>query len=246
MKGLILAAGRGSRMGNLTEDRPKCLVPLRGKSLLDWQLAALRGGGVVRLAAVRGYRGERLEAYGFALFDNPRWRETNMVMSLACASEWLQDEPCIVSYSDIVYMPGSVRALADIDADIAITYDVNWLSLWSLRFDDVLGDAETFRIDSAGRVREIGQRAASVDEIQGQYMGLLRFTPRGWHTIQQVLAGLAHDVRDRLSMTELLQTLIRSGCDVIGVPISTPWGEVDSMEDLAIYERNSRFAPLFG
>ena len=52
MKDIILAAGRGSRMKNLTADRPKCLVELRGKALLDWQLEALRAAGVTEIAIV--------------------------------------------------------------------------------------------------------------------------------------------------------------------------------------------------
>ena len=58
MKAIILAAGRGSRMKNLTDDRPKCLVELRGKALLDWQLAALREAGIEQAAIVTGYRRE--------------------------------------------------------------------------------------------------------------------------------------------------------------------------------------------
>ncbi len=61
MRGLILAAGRGSRMVAATADRPKGLVELGGTALLDWQLAALRGAGIQEIGLVRGYRGETPE-----------------------------------------------------------------------------------------------------------------------------------------------------------------------------------------
>ena len=51
--GIILAAGRGSRMSNLTEERPKCMVELAGKPLLHWQLSALRRAGISSILAVR-------------------------------------------------------------------------------------------------------------------------------------------------------------------------------------------------
>ena len=76
MRGIILAAGRGSRMGDLTDDRPKCLVELAGRSLLSLQRAALAAVGVSRTAIVRGYRGEMLEGMGMELFDNSRWAVT--------------------------------------------------------------------------------------------------------------------------------------------------------------------------
>ena len=101
MKAIILAAGRGSRMKDLTEDKPKCLVKLHGKSLLDSQLQALSDAGIAEIAIVTGYKRELLANRGLFEFHNSRWAETNMVSSLACAQEWLETEPCIVSYSDI-------------------------------------------------------------------------------------------------------------------------------------------------
>ena len=64
MRGLILAAGRGSRMGPLGDDRPKCMVELNGRPLLDRQIAALRRGGVEEVGIVRGYRAEILNFPG--------------------------------------------------------------------------------------------------------------------------------------------------------------------------------------
>ena len=60
MKAILLAAGRGSRMGSLTQDMPKCLTPLHGKPLLEWQLKALREAGCNSIGMVRGYRAEWL------------------------------------------------------------------------------------------------------------------------------------------------------------------------------------------
>ena len=97
MKAIILAAGRGSRMRELTNERPKCLVELKGKSLLDWQLEALREAGIKKIAIVTGYKREMLAYRGLVEFHNTRWAETQMVSSLACAAHWLKTGPCIVS-----------------------------------------------------------------------------------------------------------------------------------------------------
>ena len=56
MNAIILAAGRGSRMKNLTSDKPKCLVQLNGKTLIQWQLDALNQAGISNIAVVTGYR----------------------------------------------------------------------------------------------------------------------------------------------------------------------------------------------
>jgi choline kinase len=159
-----------------------------------------------------------------------------MVTSLATASAWLETEPCIVSYSDIFYDAAAPRLLAASDAALAVVYDTNWLQLWTRRFGDPLLDAETFRLGPDGRLEEIGRKPRSLDEIQGQYMGLLRFTPAAWAEVKRIRAGLTEHERDRMHMTGTLQMVIDAGrVPVTGIPYGGVWGEVDSPEDLANY-----------
>ena len=237
MRALILAAGRGSRMGALGDVRPKCLVELDGRPLLDRQLAALRAGGARDIGIVRGYRKDMLNDPALSYFDNERWSQTNMVMSLACAAEWLRAGPVIVSYADIFYRGGLIRALAEAPGALVISYDRCWRELWTRRFADPLSDAETFRIDARGQLLEIGGKTADIDAIQGQYMGLLKFTPPAWTAIERVLASLEPAVRDRLDMTGLIRRLIAENA----VAISTcgtdgEWGEIDNAGDVALYQ----------
>jgi choline kinase len=233
MKAIILAAGRGSRMNELTNERPKCLVELRGKALLDWQLEALREAGIKEIAIVTGYKREMLANRGLVEFYNPRWADTNMVSSLAYAAEWLQAEPCIVSYSDIFYSPSAVESLMNSAASLAVTYDPNWLELWTHRFGDPLLDAETFRLSPEGTLAEIGNKPNSVDEVQGQYMGLLRFTPEGWAEVVRIRSSLSAEKCDRMHMTGTLQRVIDAGqVTITAISYVGEWGEFDSPKDL--------------
>lgn len=232
---IILAAGRGSRMGGLTEARPKCLTPLAGRPLLDWQLDALAAAGVTRITVIGGYRADCLRRPGLEIRLNDRWEETNMVGSLLCADDLLAAEPCLVAYSDIVYRAAHVRELAAAPGELAITYDAEWKELWELRFASPLDDAETFETRS-GRLVEIGGRAHSMAEIKGQYMGLLRFTPTAWACARALVDRLTPVERDRIDMTTLLRRLLSVGEPIDCVPVSGGWCEVDSPSDLAAYE----------
>jgi L-glutamine-phosphate cytidylyltransferase len=240
MRAIILAAGRGSRMGQLADERPKCLVEFGGKPLIERQVAALLGGGAQTVGVVRGYRAEMIELPDLTYFHNERWAETNMVMSLATAAEWLKAGPVIVSYADIFYRHELVRDLAAASGDLVITYDRAWRSLWNRRFVDPLADAETFRADASGRLIEIGNKASSIDEIWGQYMGLLKFTPQGWRHVEARLATLDAQTRDRLDMTGILQRLLRQNVAIGTISTDGQWGEIDSPNDLAIYERMAK------
>lgn len=237
MKAIILAAGRGSRMKSLTDENLKCLVQLRGKTLLDWQLEALRAAGIDDIALVTGYRRELLANRGLVEFHNPDWAQTQMVSSLACAREWLEAGPCVVSYSDIFYGPQAVQSLMQCSADLAVTYDPDWLVLWRQRFGDPLLDAETFRLHSDQTLAEIGNKPQSVDEVQGQYMGLLRFTPAGWAEVQRIRTELGPEAAARMQMTGTLQRVIEAGrVPVAALPYSGEWGEVDTAMDLSLYQ----------
>lgn len=236
MKALILAAGRGSRMLHLTEDRPKGLVELLGKPLLDRQVAALRTAGFDEIGAVSGYRAEALEGRGLTLFHNSRWAKTNMVASLACAADWLQGGPVVVSYSDIFYRPEAPAALCSAAADLAITFDPHWLGLWGRRFADPLSDAETFRRGPDGRLLEIGAKPTAPEQVNGQYMGLLRFTPAGWAEVEDLRDELPPERRDKLDMTGMLSLLLARGTPIDAIPAPWPWGEVDAETDLTLYQ----------
>ncbi len=245
MRAVILAAGRGSRLGQLGEDRPKCLVELEGKPLIERQIAALRRGGVDEIGVVRGYRAEMIGFPGLSYFANQRWAETNMVMSLAAAAAWLHSGPVIVSYADIFYRSDLVRDLAAAPGQLVLSYDRDWRRLWTRRFADPLADAETFRIDAAGQLLEIGGKTTRIEDIEGQYMGLLKFTPPAWSAVEELLSALEAPIRDRLDMTGLLRRLLARKELAIGTfGTNGQWGEIDNAKDVALYQNLIREGEL--
>jgi choline kinase len=244
MRAVILAAGRGSRMGAIGEGRPKCLVELADKPLIRRQIEALRGGGISTIGIVRGYLGNMVNVEDVTYFENPRWAETNMVMSLAAAASWLQSDSVVISYADIFYGRDIVRDLAASSGDLVVAYDRGWRSLWTRRFADPLSDAETFRIDARGDLIDIGRRTTQIEDIEGQYMGLLKFTPHAWRAVEALLASVDTKTRDRMDMTTLLRTLLESSFAIKTVGLAGQWGEIDSSGDLELYEKMIREGDL--
>lgn len=231
---VILAAGRGSRMKRLTAAKPKCLLELAGRPLLHWQLDALRGAGVKRIVLVRGYAAHAIVG-DFETVDNPRWHETNMVQTLLCALPRIHGD-ALVCYADIVYKKEHVRALLQTYGDICLTYDKNWEALWRLRNENPLDDAETF-LSENGRLLDIGGKAHSLDQVQGQYMGLLKFSPHGLRAVARHVASLQHAEADKLDMTNLLRQLLKKQTEIHVCAVSGGWCECDTQADIIHYER---------
>ncbi len=240
---VILAAGRGSRLGALTRDRPKCLVPLGRRALLDWQFDALAEADLDRITVATGYRAEAFEAYGVDTIHNADWARTNMVATLRAALPRLRaDADLIVCYSDIVYESRIIRAIARSTLDVATAIDTEWLRLWRLRNENPLDDAETLRLGDQDSIVEIGGVPTSLDAIEGQYIGLTKFSVAGKRALLDYLdaAGAGRIALSRplaaIHFTEMLQGLVDSGQPVHAVRTAGGWLEVDTESDLATYE----------
>lgn len=237
-KAILLVAGEGTRLRPYTLDRPKCMVEVDGVSLLDRQLAVLRGDArVTRMVMIGGYKAEMLARPGVAVKLNPRYFETNMVWTLFSAEEELEGD-ILICYGDIVYSEGILSALLDCEADIAITVDKDWESYWRVRNEDPLADAETLKLHSDGRVYELGQKPHSLSEIEGQYMGLIKLSAKGVSVLKEIFhqAEAAGALRGKpvetAYMTDLLQAVIDAGHSLQSVPVHGGWIEVDTVDDL--------------
>lgn len=237
MRAIILAAGRGSRLKQLTNEMPKCMVELHGKPLICHQATALQQGGVSEIGIVTGYLHEKIISINETTrFHNDEWQSSNMVWSLTKADAWLSETPCIVSYSDIFYHADAITALQNAPGDIVITYDRNYLDNWSKRFENPLDDLETFKFEN-NQLSEIGKKPQTLADVQGQYMGLLKFTPRGWSSIKTLLASLPIEQAKKLDMTSLLNLALENQIIISTLPYHLPWGEIDHQSDLALYEK---------
>ena len=243
MKAIILAAGRGSRMKSLTLDNPKCLVKFQGRSLLDWQLEAIRKSGIREIALVTGYKNQMFKKYKLKEFHNNSWKISQMFFSLSKAAKWLETDRCLISYSDIIYEKSAITELIKSTADISISYDENWESLWKRRFQDPLDDAETFNFNNENYLTEIGEKTKNINEINGQYMGLILTSPLGWKNIQDVTKNLSKNQILNLDMTALFRLfLIEKKYKIRVIPYKGKWGEIDHESDLILYEKLLRFS----
>lgn len=235
-RALILAAGRGTRLAPLTDNRPKCLVPFNGRPLLDRQVEALTMGGATPVAMVTGYCAEVLAERAAVTFLNESWANTGAARSLATARSWLSTGNTVVSYGDIFYSAETVAKLVASEGTIAVAYDPNWLQAWSARYEDPRVDAETFRMEN-GNIVEIGGRIQDLATVEGQYMGLFKLTRSGWETLETILQEIGDERARQIDMTGLLALAIRRGVRIAAVPVCGPWGEIDNANDLAAYER---------
>ncbi len=255
MKTIILAAGQGTRLRPLTDDRPKCMVEVNGKSIIDRQLDTMRKCGIAEdtITIIAGYRGDVLqEKFRGSKVDvviNQNYEITNMVCSLMCARNLMEiEDDIIISYGDIIYDEQVFRKILESEDDMSVVVDDGWYEYWSERCEDPLDDAETLLFDESDYLTEIGQKTNDLSKVQSQYIGLMRFKGDG---LRQMLALSAEAKRRsdngemlwrttrnyaKMYMTDLLQGLIDEGSKLRAVHIQRGWFEIDDRDDLKVVE----------
>jgi choline kinase len=247
---VILAAGKGQRLRPLTDERPKGLMEVAGKPLIEWQIEAAARQGLGEVAVVTGYKADMFTQRGCRWYHNPCYAETNMVETLWCAKDEFHGE-IIVSYGDILYEDSVLMALIASESPISVVVDVEWRCYWEARFTDPMSDAESLRLNGDGCILEIGQKAGAIEEVQGQYIGLMKFAGSGLLTLQEVYAGLAGRQTvgragrpfRKMYMTDLLQAIIDAENRVQAVPVHRKWLEIDSTSDYELANKHVQPGP---
>ena len=178
MKAIILAAGKGVRMGKYTQDVPKGMLSVNGKTLIEWQMQALRRGGVDTIAIGTGYQKDTIPYTDVTYYHNPDFATTNMVETLMCARPEL-DSGIIISYADIVYTSALVKQLAEMEAPVAVAVDAAWRDYWTLRFGSAEEDLETLTVRD-GLIVELGKEVATSEGIDYRYIGLIKVSREAW------------------------------------------------------------------
>lgn len=170
-----------------------------------------------------------------------------MVETLFCAEKEL-NESVIVSYGDIIYQKNILKKLIDSPDDFSVVIDKNWKNYWQIRFSNILDDVESLRLKD-GYIMDIGQKPNSLDNIDGQYIGLMKFQ----HNALSTLKTFYHNSKEQSKlgtnplnpkipftksyMTDLLQGLIHNGQNIKAIEINGGWLELDTLNDFEIYQK---------
>ena len=248
MKAIIVAAGPGSRLNPLTNEKPKCLLQVGGKTILKRTLEALRANGIERIAVVRGYCSQLIDYPNVTYYENRKYRDNNILRSLFYAEREMDDD-FIFSYSDIIFISEIVAKLIECKAEITLTVDVNWRQRYQGRDLHPFSEAELVKLKNGGVIR-IGKEVVNPDEAHGEYIGLAKYTKSGAQAIKTAYHRIADErpaapfqraaSLDKAYMSDIIQELIDNGKLVYSSDIEGGWMEIDTPQDLEKARR--RFA----
>ena len=226
MRGIILAAGKGSRLNGTIGDKPKCLLRVGGKTLVERQIEALQAVGISDIAVVVGCQADAVRrtcGARITYVENSRFAQTNSLYSLWLARPLLYDG-FVVMNCDVLFHPQMLRDL------VTSRYEDALLIAYQEEDEQPLGDEEMKVRVRRGRVAEIA-KTLPADDADGENVGIVRFGREG----ARVLAGLldqhvsAGGLRDWAPRAFGDFAHLRS-LHAIGTR-GLPWTEIDFPED---------------
>ena len=232
MKAIILSAGQGSRLGHLTDDRPKCLIEFAGRSLLDRQLDALAANGVDEAVVVTGFRDDQIEAVlakreggpTVRTVFNPFFKVADNLGSLYLVRGELTGDCLVWNGDTLVSNALMARVVGNAGQDgICVTIDRK------NAYDD---DDMKVVADEDGRLRAIGKRIK--DGVNAESIGLLGFRGGGAERFAEAIdRAMRTPEGTTIWYLRVIHHLAQNG-EVWTLDISgEQWGEVDFPEDVA-------------
>jgi len=251
---IITAAGFEKQLLPLIEDKPKCLLDVKGRTILERQVAAINACNIKDIAVVRGYKKEAINLPNIKYYDNDRYEETGDLFSFFCAENEMTGRTLLL-YGDIIFDTAILEKLLKSPADITLVVDLAWYDehrrgstpthikpdLVSLRRPPSPNAAGRYIApDEPNAVVKIGQHIP-VNQAHGEFIGLAMLSDKGatifkraYHEAATTYASRGfHEAGSFLkaSLTDLIQELIAQGQEVACVSIYKGWMEVDSFEE---------------
>jgi phosphoenolpyruvate phosphomutase len=235
---IVLAASRGSALGELTESRPKAMVEIQGQPLLGHIVSAYNAVGLKHITVVRGYLGDVIDLPGLSYVDNPDYADSGELVSLARALEadTGDSRDLFISFGDVIFKRYMLELLIEQDDDFVIAVDTEWKDSANRgRAADYVRCSEPHSRNNFYSRIILEQAAEDIPEkkIHGEWMGLLlvraEALPRFREAVEKMAA--APEYR-RAKLHHLLSELVQHGEQIRVVYTTGHWLDVDSLEDV--------------
>ena len=243
MKAIILAAGEGSRMGKLTQNIPKPLVMVNGKSIIERQLSILKQNKILDVIIVTGSHNEKFTFKNVVYVNDLEHKKHDTLGSLITARDYMNDE-IIITYADQIFDDKIIESVNNFSGDIGIAVDLDWEKNYVNRDQHPKSEAENILING-NEILELRKNISECKENEkiGECLGLMKFSRKASKVFLDKYSELVISHRgkfhnapslEKALISDMLQELIVSGIRISPIYVNGKWCEIDTLQDLQI------------
>ena len=233
---IILAASRGNALQELTEDKPKVMLPIAGKPLLRRLTNEFKRQAINKITVVAGYKAEAIDSTGVNLCVNQAYETTGELTSLACATESLHDHT-VIMYGDLMFRSYILNDLLDLDDDFVIVVDsaINTTHISGSPdyvYCSAPDDRSMFNQDIY--LEKISEdENPDLGEPSGRWIGMLKVRNDGVNYLREAITQLQNKAGfERLSIPDLLNHIVEEGIKIKVFYIHGHWLDINVLEDI--------------
>jgi phosphoenolpyruvate phosphomutase len=235
---IVLAASRGDELGELTEDKPKTMVSIRGAPILSHIVDTYNTVGIKNIAVVRGYKKEAVNLPNLAYIDNDDYAATGELDSLlkALQAKGAHDQEIIISYGDVLFNSYIPQALLQEKEDFVIFVDSNWQEKTSYTrlggFAECTAPNSRKAFNTQIHLKQLGTAIPS-EKIHGVWMGFLKISATGASQLQELLPKLLAVPENRKAgMATLFQELLKQHQPIRVLYTVGHWLDINNLDDV--------------
>lgn len=231
IKALILAAGLGTRLSPLTNDRPKSLVPVNGVPILMKQIDNLHENGITDITIVSGYKADILnyavnkEYSGIRIIESVDYAFTNNMYSAYLTKKLMEGHSFLMMNADVFFDASVIKTLLECEAENAIVVDIGTYIEESMKV-----------IERDGRLVQIAKNIAPQDAL-GVSIDVYKFSAEGGNAFFRKCSEYIEDRAETKLWSEVALNDILKVVEFKACPLNGRWYEIDNHDDLAIAER---------
>ena len=235
-RAIFLAASRGAELKELTEDRPKVLININGKPLIEQSIDSFYDHDIKDISIVTGYKKEAFKFQNIKYIHNENFEQTSELSSLLLAKKEIVDN-CVISYGDILYRKYILSRLLEEKGDITIVVDATLEN----REANYVGDFVTC---SRSHTKNFSEATAELNAItfgkagenknaHGEWIGLIKTNKVGSEILSKTLTELSAKTEfNKMKLPDLMNELLAKKVKINVMYIDGHWMDIDTYADV--------------
>ena len=236
MKCIILAAGQGKRIDQVTKNKPKCLIKINKETLLERQIKLLNHLKLKKITIVKGFMAEKIKFKSVDYVYNKKYKTSEQLESFFSAKKKL-NEDVLVTFGDIIYELSLVKKLISSKVgDIILATDKNRKKRYKNRYDHPFSQADKVKVDNKLNIINNGKKI-DPKKSNGEFLGIFKLTKNGCKTFLKNYLRIKKSKKDKMQIHDFFKYMINRSIKIKACFVNGKFMEIDTMNDLKIAKK---------